>query len=135
MKQLFEEIVRKSVEGDAWHGPSVRESIEGLSSASADHRPNPESHTIHELVLHIAAWMDEAAERLHGRLHDLPLPGNFPEPADWEHSQQVLRVSLDKLLAAIHEAYDETHFELLAGVAQHNAYHAGQIVTLRKFSA
>lgn len=135
MKAQLEEIIRKSVEGEAWHGPSVRESIAGLSAAHADLRVLPSGHTIHELVLHIAAWMDEATERVQGRRHDDPLPGNFPPPVDWQRTQLVLGEKLEKLLATMQEPGVDTHFELLTGVAQHNAYHAGQIVTMRKLIA
>lgn len=131
MKEHLEAIIRKSVAGAAWHGPSVGESIAGLDAETANWRPGS-SHTIHELVLHVAAWMDEAAERMYGRNHDDPLPGNFPTPSDWQHSQQVLADSMEKLIAAVRTSSADTHFELLVGVAQHNAYHAGQIVTLRK---
>jgi uncharacterized damage-inducible protein DinB len=130
MKEHLEAIIRKSVAGAAWHGPSVVESIAGLDADTANRRAGS-THTIHELVLHVAAWMDEAAERLHGRSHDDPLPGNFPAPTDWQHSQQVLADSMEKLIAAVRDSSADGDFELLVGVAQHNAYHAGQIVTLR----
>ena len=134
MKQNLEAILRHSVEGKAWHGPSVCEAIEGVDAVLADRRVGS-SHTIHELVLHIAAWMDEAAERLYGRKHEEPLPGNFPPPVDWAQSRQTLHSSLEKLLTAVREKAEDSHLEPLAGVAQHNAYHAGQIVTLRNLSA
>lgn len=133
MREQLAEILRKSVEGGAWHGPSVSESIAGLSAADADRRVAAGAHTIHELLLHVAAWMDEVAERLEGRKHKEPLMADFPVPVDWEQSQRVMREALGKLLSAVRAVeYVEAELELISGAAEHNTYHAGQIVMLRK---
>ena len=110
----------------------MQESIAGLDAVHADQILAPGAHTIHQIVLHIAAWMDEAAERIEGRRHEEPRMGNFPATVDWRQSQRLLAETTERLIAAIREGDIASHFEPLAGVALHNSYHAGQIILLRK---
>jgi len=63
MKEKLKAILRQSVEGRAWHGPS--------------------SHTIHERVLHIPAWMDEATGRLYGPPPRRSTSRQFPSTPEW----------------------------------------------------
>lgn len=150
-KDRLWKIVARSVERHAWHGPSVLEAISGVTAAQAAARPAGRAHTIWELLLHVAAWMDEAAERLAGRHHEAPLAGDWPpvpEPneANWAAARQHLLDSLERLGRQFAEMPEEdlmsrAHstegpsviiFDMMAGVAAHNAYHAGQIVLLKK---
>ena len=39
-----------------WHGPTVLESIAGVTAAQAKKRPAGAHHSVHELVDHIAFW-------------------------------------------------------------------------------
>ena len=50
----LEEQLRRALEGEAWHGPSVLESLAGLSAAQAASHPIAGAHSIWELVLHLA---------------------------------------------------------------------------------
>ncbi len=151
VKQRLEKVIRRSVEGRAWHGPSVKESIAGMSAEEAAWSPAPNLHCAWKLVLHLTAWMEEVAERMHGRHHMEPLRGDFPDTGEingenWEKAQQDLEGALKALLAALEQFPDERlmersvtgkgpglpYFDVLAGVAQHNTYHAGQIVMMRR---
>lgn len=143
-------------EGHAWHGPSVLEALDGLTVADAAARPVPGAHTIYELVHHIAAWIGEARSRLAGNAPGMPADGDFPDPATKvdEAAWTELRARLARRHAELMEAvarFDDTRLDepvdpknrgdtsgpvtyraLLSGVAQHNAYHAGQVLLLRK---
>jgi uncharacterized damage-inducible protein DinB len=140
--QTLADDIRRSVEGDAWHGPSVREVLEGVSATQAAARPPGDAHSIHELTLHIAAWMEEVADRLEGGYHSEPLMGNFPAPGHWEADRRKVDAALARLLTVLQSFPEEqlaaearpglTWYRTLTGVAEHNTYHAGQIALIRK---
>src|ERR1700737_1657801 len=74
--------LKRAYDGPAWHGPALRELLAEVTEDQASHRPVPGAHSIQELVLHIAAWMRIARERLTAtRNRDHPEEENGP-PAD-----------------------------------------------------
>ena len=140
--------IKRAYEGNAWHGPAVKEVLEGVSADIAARRPIESAHTIWELVLHIAAWADIVRRRVGGETLEVTPELNFPPVSDtseaaWkdaltrlEHSQQAL---LDLVPTISDSRLDEpvmqggtTVYIQLHGVAQHHIYHAGQIVILKK---
>lgn len=147
--------LRRIYEGDAWHGPAVLEAIQDVTAAQAASRPIPGAHTIYELTHHIAAWIGETASRLQGNPPGMPADGDFPprsftvDDASWSDVRARLERRQAELLEAVN-AFDAgrldepvkpgnvnvdgpvTYRALLSGIAQHSAYHAGQIVLLRK---
>lgn len=155
LKRLAGEV-RRIFEGDAWHGPSVREALSGVTAADAAKRPVPGAHSIFELTHHIAAWTGEVTRRLRGGRPSGPEDGDFPEKrtkvdeAKWEATREELEARNSELVAAILHfdpaRLDEvvggagegpaesraTYRTMLHGVVSHDAYHAGQIVILRK---
>lgn len=147
--------LRRIYEGNAWHGPSVLETIRGVTALQAAARPVPGAHSIYELTHHIAAWMGETTARLQGRPPGNPADGDFPprttvDDAAWadvcariERRQAELLEALAGFdPARLDEAVDPrnrkdtsgsvSYRALLSGLAQHSAYHAGQIMVLRK---
>ena len=71
--ERIREQLKRCHRGEAWHGPSVLEAIDGLSAEQAAARPVASGHTIFELVLHIIAWRNVARRRLEGeRVDSLP---------------------------------------------------------------
>ena len=148
--------LRRIYEGNAWHGPSLLEAIADVSAAQAGMRPVPDAHSIYELTHHIAAWIGETTSRLHGNAPGSPADGDFPphaaviDDAAWADVRSRLERRQAELLEAVSgfdaarldEAVDPknrkdadgpvTFRALLSGLAQHSAYHAGQIVLLRK---
>ncbi len=131
--------------GGAWHGPSIREILNGVDSETASSRPIPSGHTIRELVVHVIAWEREAAARLEGAgSDDLPPEKDWPTgPAAWDALLDELDASHDRLMSVIGELDDDaldkpvaghpaTTYHLLHGVIQHNLYHAGQMSILKK---
>src|ERR1035438_10207490 len=74
--------LRRAFEGEAWHGDSVFEILEGVTAAQAASRPIAGAHTIWELVLHIAAWDGAALRRLGGVAAELSDAQNFPVITD-----------------------------------------------------
>lgn len=147
VSEIVEEL-RGIYDGDAWHGPSLRGTLAGVTAAQADARPVANGHSIWELVLHVAAWEGVVVSRLEGVRADEPEEGDFPAHADaderaWARDLAALDESHARLLKAVSSLTDEaldgrvvgqnysTAF-MLRGLVCHNVYHAGQIALLKK---
>ena len=141
--------LRRAHEGNAWHGPSLEEILEGVDGQTALHRPIARSHNIWEITLHIAVWESAALRRLSGEVvrtvkpeEDWPPVSDATEAA-WQNSLDQLRRGHTKLRERIARLSDRQLDEpvpemgydvyfLLHGVVQHALYHAGQIAILKK---
>jgi len=53
--QRLEEQLERALEGEAWHGPSLLEVLEGVSAHQAAAHPIAGAHSIWELVLHLCS--------------------------------------------------------------------------------
>jgi uncharacterized damage-inducible protein DinB len=142
--------LKRAYEGNAWHGPSIKESLNGVTAEQARRRPLKNAHSIWELVHHIAVWEDVGRRRLQGDPAEVPIssPEDWP-PADdatdaaWEKAKAALDRGHQALVEAIAQVpesrLDEPILEgkssvyvTLHGVIQHDLYHAGQIAILKK---
>lgn len=142
--------VRATVTGPMWHGPALREAVEGLSPEQAAGRPIAGAHSIWELVSHVAAWADIARERVEGRTVEVTPERNFPPvPAvtasAWseavrgmERSYEALAESVSRLdaeaLRRSAAGSEHTVEATVRGVVEHGVYHAGQMSLLRRAS-
>jgi uncharacterized damage-inducible protein DinB len=134
--------------GEAWHGPALKEILSGLTWEQAAARPLAGAHSIWELVLHITAWERVFISRLEGRRTELPEEGDFPAvdastPEAWKQAQDRLDQTHERLIALV-SGLSEADLDrqvtgkdypidyLLRGIARHHVYHAGQIALLRK---
>src|SRR5712692_814076 len=142
--------LRRTYEGDAWHGPAVREVLAGITAEQAHARPLQNAHSIWELVHHMAVWESVGRRRLEGDRAqiDISSPDDWP-PADdtaenaWEQAKAALDRGHQALVAAIARVPESrldapvfegmsTVYVTLHGVIQHDLYHAGQIAMLKK---
>ena len=136
----------RAFEGEAWHGPSLREALEGVDAETAQRRSTPEVHSIWELVTHLAGWEEVIARRLRGEALTEPPSGDFPSPAaasteaDWQalvtqtfdaHARLVTQVASADLDLPINGKPYKAWF-MLHGAVAHVTYHVGQIVVLRR---
>lgn len=145
----LEEQLRRALEGEAWHGPSVLESLTGLSAAQAASHPIAGAHSIWELVLHLSSDYDLVLRRLAGDGRQLTAVEDWPAcPAsteeNWQQTVQELKLLNKKLRQAVRdfpvERLDDplvpevpyTAYTQFIGVTQHNLYHAGQIALLKR---
>jgi uncharacterized damage-inducible protein DinB len=143
--------LRRAFDGDAWHGDSVFEILDGVTAAQAAARPIKNAHTIWELVLHIAAWDGAALLRIGGTAVELRDAQNFPPVMDtsdaaWRKTLAEVRSGHERLVEAVSALPDSrlyemvpgkegahyTFYYMLHGVVQHELYHAGQITVLKK---
>jgi len=141
--------LKRAQEGQAWHGPSLRELLAGVTAEQAAAKPVPNAHSIWELVNHIIAWEQIARRRLEGE-GEAPIPDeiNFPPVTDaseaaWQTTMRTLEASHRSLREGIKKIDDAdleetapgtrySNYVLLHGVIQHDLYHAGQIALLKK---
>jgi uncharacterized damage-inducible protein DinB len=147
------DVIDRAYNHRSWHGTNLRGSIKGLTPAQAAWRPAPRRHNIWEIVVHAAYWKYVIWRRLTGQPRgSFPLKGsNWFDRSDsrdlraWkddiallERTHRSLRESIERLsdldLQHKAEGSDVTNFELIAGVAAHDVYHAGQIQLLKRLN-
>ena len=141
----------RAFDGEAWHGDSLVEILQGVTAARAAARPIAGAHTIWELVLHVAAWDEAVLRRLGGAAVELSDAENFPPVKDtsegaWRAALARVRRGHEQLVAAVASLPDSrlddmvpgkegahyTFYYMIHGVVQHELYHAGQIALLKK---
>jgi uncharacterized damage-inducible protein DinB len=140
-------------DGEPWYGSSRMSQLKGLRYTEAAAQPVPGGHSIWALVLHMTAWTNEVRRRVNGQPPTSPVEGDWPAVTEvsasaWEAARQALTTSHLQLVAALKslpesrwsDAVGDTHNPALGtgldvegmvvGLAQHDAYHSGQIATL-----
>ena len=145
-----------AMRGTPWHGNSFITNLHNVTAADAFTRPVAGAHSIWELTLHVASWTRECARRLRGRAPETPPDGDWPaapkKPTDdaWAAAHAELIAAHEDVMAAI-EALDPArlddppvparegsgstgvkHRVLVHALAQHHAYHGGQVALLRR---
>jgi len=140
---------RRAFEGKAWHGPSVREVLAGVTAEQAARHPLPDAHSIWEIVVHIGVWEAFVRRRLEGEvITDVPPEQDWPPVADtsetaWKRTLEDLERGHQRLRKVISELPESrlsdtvqgmgySVYFMLHGVVQHDLYHAGQIALLKK---
>lgn len=146
--EIIADELDRALRGQAWHGSSLCELLEGMTVEEAIQRPIPAGHNIWEIVMHITSWANIATRRITGGRvaphdgEDWPHAGDMTADR-WVAIQSALRQSHENLREAVLGLTDELLAEnapqsqnsvgvLLHGVAQHAAYHGGQIALLKK---
>ena len=140
--------LRRAYEGEAWHGPPLKQILAGVTAEQAARRPVTNAHTIWELVLHISVWESIVRRRLAGEAfepspeQDWPPVGDTSEAAwkkalaELERGHLQLRQSISALtddqLKNKAPGKDYSLYGMLHGVIQHDLYHAGQVALLKK---
>jgi uncharacterized damage-inducible protein DinB len=155
MSEVFRESLlrqfRATHDGEPWYGTSRSTLLRGVSAVRALEHPVNGGHSIWELVLHMTAWTEEVHRRLDGAPPQAPARGDWPAVSvtterAWRSAREALALAHHALAESI-EALPVRRFslriatsdgegvtvaEMLIGLAQHDAYHTGQIVILRQ---
>lgn len=145
--QLLDEAYSRA----AWHGPNLRGSIRGITAREAALRPKNGRHNIWEIVVHAAYWKYTVTRRLVGEKRgSFSLPGSnwFERPAErsekaWHADVALLEREHRRLREAVTKVRPEELDKpargsrtqvrrLIAGIAFHDVYHAGQIQLIKK---
>jgi uncharacterized damage-inducible protein DinB len=150
------EVLARAYNRRSWHGTNLRGSIRGLTAAQAARRPGEGRHNVWELVVHAAYWKYAVWRRLTGASRgtfkdkgsnwfDRPAPGHTTDAA-WRRDVALLDAMHKDLVGAVSNLRDEdlaratpgsqvTSFELIAGIAAHDLYHAGQVQLIKRLTA
>jgi uncharacterized damage-inducible protein DinB len=147
--QAIVEELKNIHDGEAWHGPSLKEILSGVTAGQAAARPLANAHSIWELTLHIEGWEEVFRRRLKGQAIAEPEEGDFPPATEsseeaWNRALRKLDETHQALIETIAELPEERLNEivigkdytvdyLLRGLVRHNVYHAGQISLLKKW--
>ena len=142
------EQLRRALEADPWHGPSILQVLDGVTAEMAAAHPIPGVHSIWELLFHVTAWTRAVRSRVMNIATELEGETNFP-PVN-HTSEEAWKASIEDLIQAHAEMfatvngftdadltapvpnrpYDRAF--ILHGLPQHHAYHGGQMALLKK---
>ena len=130
--------------------------LRGVTAAQASWRPGPRRKSIWDLALHIAYWNYAVRRRLEDHTASDSSarfqrgPSNWPKPMGpandraWAADVALVRLEHEQLLRAIASIRPSqltrkpsgkgewTYAELILGIAQHDAYHIGQIQLMKR---
>ena len=145
--ELLAGQISKAFRGESWHGPSVLEVLDGVSAEDAAAHPVAGAHSIWEIVLHMAGGYSLVLRRIRGEDVELSSDEAWPpvpvcSSEAWRESQRSLEelnqqlqravraFPVERLLQQLGSEYSA--YTQFAGAPQHDLYHAGQIVMLKK---
>jgi hypothetical protein len=145
----IDDELRRAYDGDCWHGPPLREILNGVTAAMAAARHPQLVHSIWALVNHVSAWVEVVTLRVvEWRAVEMPDAGDFPPVTDtgdaaWtaaladldRRHGELLRVVGGLAASRLEEIVPGKDYPvavMLHGTAQHYAYHSGQIALLKR---
>src|SRR5688500_16080812 len=86
-------LLHRSFERRAWHGPTVKESIQDITQETSSKRL-PHTHSIIELVGHLTTWRNYVVKKLNGEIeYNVADEMNFPAITDWSQAVADLEKS------------------------------------------
>ena len=145
--ELIAVQIRRAFWGESWHGPSVREVLADVSADDAAAHPIAGAHSIWEIVLHMTGGYNLVLRRVRGERAQLAPEEAWPPVAEfssraWHASQHTLE-RLNQLLQGAVRTFpverlsqelgsEYSAYTQFCGAPQHDLYHAGQIVLLKK---
>jgi len=144
-------LIDEAYNRSAWHGPNLRGSIRGVRAGEAARSPGAARHNIWEIVVHAAYWKYAVRRRLTGEKRgSFSLPGSnwFARPMDRSEKAWRADVALlnreHQLLREVVSSFPPGNLDrppkgskssarrMIAGIALHDVYHAGQIQLIKK---
>jgi len=150
MIAMLLDLIDEAFDRAAWHGPTLRGALRGVTVAQAAWRPARGRHNIRELALHAAYWKYAVRHRLGGAPRgSFALEGSnwFDATASRTWADDVrLLVDEHRQLRAVIAAYPpgalrkavdakkQTAVFTIRGIAAHDLYHAGQIQLLKRLN-
>src|ERR1700724_991085 len=91
--------LHRAFHGGAWHGPAVKEVLNGVSAGVADAHPLPSAHSIWELVNHLHAWIVEADATVRGKKYE-----SLKGERDWPPVMSTSAEAWEEALAGLERA-------------------------------
>ena len=145
--EILADQISRAFRGESWHGPSVLEVLAGVSAEDAAAHPIAGAHSIWEIVLHLTSGYILVLRRVRGEGAQLSPEEEWPPVGEasseaWREAQHTLEQLNQQLQSAVRAFPAERLSQELGsrypayvqfcGAPQHDLYHAGQIVILRK---
>lgn len=141
--KLFEDLQH----GDCWIGNNFKETLHGITAAKAAASNSAGGNSIWQLTNHIIYWRTTVVNRLTGSdnpppFKDFLLPAELND-AGWKQTLHDFEAAYHSLRNALHNIKGEqldkqtirknqTFYQLIMGCLQHDAYHLGQMMLLKK---
>lgn len=136
--------------GKAWHGPTLRGALRGLTAQQAGNTRTRAGHSLADISLHCAYWKYSVRRRLNkSKRGAFPWKGSnwFTLPQqlsedEWKRVLHTLDEEHDALLQAV-KSFPEAqlvhipkgsqfnYYQLIQGIAAHDVFHAGQVRLLK----
>ena len=153
MNKEIQSIIRNmenTLDGEPWYGRPVYAMLREVDSSVSSKKPAQGSHSLIELLYHMLTWAEFTLKRIEkDKIKDLAAFEKLdwreidPKNNDWDEAlaafiathQQIIALLQTKDDAFLNEAVDYRQYNfryLLNGLIQHNIYHLGQIVYLKK---
>ncbi len=138
--------VEASYRKGSWHGPTLHAAVRGIDARTALWRPAKGRHNIWEIAIHAAYWKFAVRRKLlRDRSLKFATSGTnwFPvikgTDAGWAATRDLLYHEHELFLEFLKPraekiVSDRRMSRLVLGVAQHDVYHAGQIVLIKKLA-
>lgn len=140
-------VLRNALAGRGAHLQPAR-ALAGLPWERAGERPAGSPHTIWQILSHMIFWQDFILAQLRGE--DPPFPEHAADSwpgaeapaseAEWRAAVEHFTRGLDEAMrhtrrdleSELSSRPGRTRAESLVALAQHNSYHAGQVILLRR---
>lgn len=135
--------------GDCWIGYNATEILEGITREMALIKACESGNSIWQIVNHISFWRGVVAKRLSEKRVVVQDQNGMEPPSSvnavaWEQTLKRFNASFELLYAAIAGFDDKdlfntpgdngTYYYNITGCLQHDAFHLGQIMLLKKLA-
>ena len=152
MTTIIEEIIKQLQaihRGHNWFGQSYQTKLQDMDAAKFFERPQPDVHSVAELIAHATAWRKDAVVKIQTgkgvltEASDQDWPGlEILKKRGWDTIYSEYVESVDSLLAVLEnkedsfleEQYTDPEFDgefpysfTIHGIVQHDLYHLGQL--------
>ena len=133
--------------GDCWVGTNFKEALHGVDHTNAARNVTRIANSIWQLTAHITYWRTRVVNRITGSdnpppFADFLLPDVLNDHS-WRQTLHDFESAYHLLRNAIHYFKEEnldkpspkegqSYYQVIMGCLQHDAYHLGQIVLLKK---
>ena len=145
--ERLQKLFKDHYDGDPWIEINFMNTLKGITATMAAQKVGS-LNTIWQIVNHVISWRETLLKRIQNE--NIPSPeNNFIETISdvsaeaWKDTMNRLQASQDKLLSYLSEKkeidLDEnpshgqySRYELIEGILQHDVYHLGQVVLIKK---
>jgi hypothetical protein len=141
--KLFEDLQH----GECWIGNNFKATLHGVNATQAAKTITTGGNSIWLLTAHLIYWRTTVVNRLTGSTNpppfkDYTLPAELNE-TNWKQTLHDFEAAYHLLRTALHNIKDEqldkpsprpeqSFYQLIMGCLQHDAYHLGQLILLKK---